>query len=155
MLKFRIRDHSLIAVVAIQLTLGAGCCDIGANKRLPSAAVLVKTINDSPSTAHSDSTPSVTKLIELGDDAIMPTLPLLLSSDQFTRMRAQRVLEGVTIKRYGFRFGLGWSNTQGEEKWREFWRSLGSLDWQAPEDKRARSIELWVDWLVKQDESVN
>ena len=59
-------------------------------------AHLIATINDSPDPSHGDLTPSVHALVQLGVPALPSVLPLLMSDDKWTRLRAQRVLERTT-----------------------------------------------------------
>jgi hypothetical protein len=63
---------------------------------------LVQSIDDNPDPLHADDTPSVHRLIEKGLPSVSPVLMLMMSESQHTRMRAQRVLEGVTVKQFGF-----------------------------------------------------
>jgi hypothetical protein len=110
---------------------------------------LLRRINDDPDKLHGDSTPAVERLIDLGEPALAPVLELMLASDSDTRLRAQRVLEGVTMASQGFRRGQGWLETEGEERWRRFWASLGNLDWRAPAERRAEAVARWHAYLVK------
>jgi hypothetical protein len=109
---------------------------------------LVNSIDENPDPLHSDYTPSVYQLIEKGLPSVSHVLILMRSESQDTRMRAQRVLEGVTMKRYGFVFGKGWAQVDGEEKWRRFWKELGNMQWNDPLENRNKSITLWNHWLL-------
>ncbi len=106
---------------------------------------LAARINDDPDKLHSEMTPAVDSFIEIGRPAIPTLLDLMLSSDADTRMRAQAGLEGITMQMFGFRRGQGWSGN-GEDKWRMFWKKLGSLDWQDTESERRSDIALWRQW---------
>lgn len=110
---------------------------------------LVRSLNADPDKAHSDYTPAVHKLIEIGEPALNAVLDLLLVEDEVTRLRAQRVIEGVTMQTYGFRFGLGWSNEQGSAEWQRLWEAMGNLDYKAPTESRIQSVQLWKQWLKK------
>jgi hypothetical protein len=109
---------------------------------------LVARINDDPEKAHGDFTPAVRRLIDFGESALAVVLPLMNSTDSDTRIRAQRVLEGVTMASYGFEPGHGWRDQSGEEGWERFWASLGNLDWDLPADRRAEAVERWCAWLA-------
>jgi hypothetical protein len=109
---------------------------------------LIASINDDPDKLHSDYTPAAHRLIELGEPALAPALDLMLSDDRITRMRAQRVIEGVTMRLHGFQFGQGWKDNNDELEWRRLWQSLGDLDFDAPVESRTESVELWRRWLA-------
>jgi len=108
---------------------------------------LLARIDEEPDKLHSDMTPAVEALIEIGEPALGPVLELMLSPGRETRMHAQRVLEGVTLRLHGFRPGQGWDDQSREDDWRRFWKSLGDLDWDAPEASRADAVALWREWL--------
>ena len=112
-------------------------------------AELIKRIDDQPDKLHGDYTPAGAQLIDLGEPALAPVLDLMLAEDGATRMRAQRVLEGITMKTYGFVQGKGWMNAIGETRWRDFWLGLGNLDWEASKTARERSVSLWRHWLAE------
>jgi hypothetical protein len=107
-------------------------------------------LNLNPDIAHSDYTPAVHELIRVGRPAVPRGLELMLSEDEDTRLRAQRVLEGVTLVEHGFVFGQGWTRQDGEANFRRFWARLGELNYRAPPDKRAASVELWRAWLAEE-----
>jgi hypothetical protein len=109
---------------------------------------LVRTINHKHDKLHPEWTPSVVKLIEIGDPAIPRMLDLMLSDDGETRLRAQQVLERVTTRKLGFVPGKGWLESGGADKWRTLWKSLGNLDWEASREERERSVKLWREWLA-------
>ena len=109
---------------------------------------LIATLNEHPDKLHGDDTPSVMRLIAIGREALGPALALMSSPQSDTRMRAQRVLEGVTMASHGFHRGHGWSRAGGEAEWKQLWASLGDLDWQAPNAVRAESVARWRTWLA-------
>jgi hypothetical protein len=145
----------LRVIVVMAVCVGSGCA--GRNLFPHSAKQsqeeqldeLVRTINDDPNPLHGDYTPSVDKLIKVGDVAIPRVLDLMLSDDEITRLRAQRVLEGITLAQYGFVCGQGWRDPKGEERYQAFWKSLGGLSWNAPREDRERAVKLWREWLAK------
>jgi len=110
-------------------------------------------INDNPDMLRFDYTPAVHGLIEIGAPAISPALDLMLSDDQDTRLRAERVLEGVTLQDHGFVFGQGWKKPEGEEEWRQFWKHLGSMHYKASRQDRIASIALWRAWLAERQKA--
>jgi len=107
---------------------------------------LAATINEQPDSLHADYTPSVYALVRLGLAALPAVLPLLESEDRFTRMRAQRVLEGVT-RDWSKRNAPAQTRPGGEHRWRALWSENGSYDWQADTAARAASIARWKEWL--------
>jgi len=111
---------------------------------------LARMINADPDKLHSDYTPAVHRLIEIGDSALQSALDLVLSDDEMTRLRAQRVLEGVTMRMHGFQFGQGWASAQGSADWERLWNSLGDLDYKAPLESRLQSVKWWREWLSRQ-----
>jgi hypothetical protein len=111
---------------------------------------LVKSINDDPDLLHADYTPSVRKLIEKGLPSVPYVLVLMTSESEYTRMRAQRVLAGVTMERYGFVVGKGWTQEDGEQKFRKFWKELGNMRWDDSLENRNKSVALWKKWLADQ-----
>lgn len=97
-------------------------------------------LNDDPDLLHADYTPSVHDLIRAGRPALPRALDLMQSDDRATRVRAQRVLEGVTLREYGFVQGEGWKPPDGEAEWRWFWARLGDLRYDGP---RTRGRPAW------------
>jgi hypothetical protein len=110
-------------------------------------AGLVATINEAPDPLHGDRTPAVEALIQHGVASLPHVLPLLAGGHELTRLRAQRVLEGVT---------LAWvrehtpsrAMTRGDvHEWQELWRANGSYDWRGSPEARSESVRLWRAWL--------
>lgn len=82
---------------------------------------LARLDDDNPNTLHADYTPAVWELIDIGEPAIEPTLPYLLSENWETRLHADRVISGAMARMYGFIHGRGWSRPDGERKFRRFY----------------------------------
>jgi hypothetical protein len=116
----------------------------------PRVAALFARLNDDPDHLHSDYTPAVHELIRVGRPAIPPALDLMLSEHRSTRLRAQRVLEGVVLIEHGFVFGHGWTRPDGEDAFRAFWKRLGDLGWDDSTEARRDSIDKWRVWLADQ-----
>jgi hypothetical protein len=138
-----------------------GCASIPSWKRTESppesiperVAYWIARIDDRPDPAHPDWTPAVHELIDIGEPALLPTLELMLREDsQETRFHADRVLSGILLVHNGFVFGQGWQNTEDphrmEEAFRQQWKELGSMDWQASREERLASVELWRKWVA-------
>ena len=113
--------------------------------------LLIETINQHPDLLHLDYTPSVHKLSECGLQAVMEILPLLDSNDTWERFRAQRVLEGVVQRRYGWKAGQGYPvESNGEEKVRVLINEMGNYQADASKEVRTISIKKWKNWLQTQ-----
>ena len=140
---------SLLALITLSLVACCTSADRAAAPLQPDARIdaLVARINDKPDVLHSDYTPAVHELIEIGERAFPRVLPLMESDDVKTRLRALRVLEVGTLKMYGFSPGHGWERVDGEQRWRVFWRSLGDLRHDASLSSRRRSVRLWREWI--------
>ena len=112
---------------------------------------LLKRINENPDLLHRDSTPAVKELIRLGLPSLRyGLLELLLSNDPETRLRAERVLTGVTMAEMGFLLGVGWSKPEQEMKWRRLWKSNGAYDWESSPVSRRSSYAKWQQWVREQ-----
>lgn len=113
---------------------------------------LVSTIDCNADMLHSDHTPSVHKLIDIGEPVIPRMLDLMLldgQGDRWTRQHAQTVLSYIISKKHGFESGRGWSGPEGADHARALWKSLGDLDYKAPLEERQRAVKLWREWLAK------
>lgn len=109
-------------------------------------AALVDRIDADPDKAHSESTPATQALIAIGEPALPRVVPLLLSDRYETRLRAVHVLELVSMGVFGFRSGLGWARREDEQAWKEFWGRMNPGP--AGSVGRARTVELWQEWLA-------
>lgn len=108
---------------------------------------LVATIDVNSDMLHSDFTPSVHRLSELGIPAIVAVLPLLNNEKQDTRLHAQRVAEGVVMQMHGFVPGQGFSNNPlGEDSATIILKSIGYNYSDLPE-QRQKAIENWRKWI--------
>lgn len=108
---------------------------------------LVAAINEHPDHLHGDRTPAVDALVAHGLPALPHILPLLESEDQLTRLRAQRVLEGVThawAQAHATARPLTHADTRA---WHQLWADNGAYDWQAPPAARHEAVGRWRTWL--------
>lgn len=111
---------------------------------------LVQAINRDPDLLHLDYTPSVHQLSELGLEALQAILPLLNSSDNRERLRAETVLEGVIYRIYGWQPGAGFpENSNGEQEARKLLLLNGNYQANASEEIRLSSVNKWEHWLQK------
>ena len=108
---------------------------------------LVASIDDNPDLLHGDRTPAVEALVRHGLAALPVVFPLLEQGEEHTRLRAQRVLEGITqlwVREHTPSRPL----TQGAAReWQDLWRENGSYDWRGPAEARAEAVRRWRDWL--------
>jgi len=110
-------------------------------------ARLVAAINEHPDPAHGDLTPAGDALVRIGLPALPHVLPLLQSTDPFTRLRAQRVLERATLAWVKQRVPSLPLTRRADFAWRELWERNGAYDWQADSAARDASIVRWRQWL--------
>jgi hypothetical protein len=111
----------------------------------------IRAINENPDMLHLDYTPAVYKLSACGPKAAIATLPLLQSDNALERLRAQRVLEGVIHRKYGWKPGQGYLlGSNGEEKTKALWEEMGNYHVDASPGARAASIKKWGKWLQNQ-----
>jgi hypothetical protein len=97
---------------------------------------------------HLDYSPAVYELGDIGLPAIPATLPLVLSQDLMTRLRAESVLTIATSRMFGFREGAGWPSTDAQARHEALWHRLGDLGADDAIEARQRSVTLWRLWLA-------
>jgi len=122
-----------------------GLVRIGHAEALPAC---LSTIDDNPDELHLDLTPSVHALGEMGIEAIAPLLELMSSGKRDTRMHAQRALEMIVARRFGFRPGRGFPDVNAESAARRVWVDNGGYEFSANAGDRNASIVLWRRWLA-------
>lgn len=109
---------------------------------------LISKINNDPDLLHLDYTPAVHQLSECGIDAAIAVLPLLNSTEIWERYRAQRVLEGVVRRMYGWQPGKGYPvGIDGEEKVKKLFIKMGNYQADASIEIRNASMIKWEKWL--------
>ncbi|HEX9988145.1 MAG TPA: hypothetical protein VGE45_06655 [Chloroflexia bacterium] len=113
--------------------------------------ILVQTIDDNANPLHSDFTPSVLKLSEMGIPGAKAVLDLLDAPRYETRLRAERVLEGVVMGRNGWEYGQGYTDDDGQQKTNDLLKANGSYRADAPPKERRESIEKWRQWLEAEE----
>jgi hypothetical protein len=110
----------------------------------------IAAINDHPDAAHGDYTPAVHALIALGLPALRAALPLLVADEEWTRLRAQRVLEGVTRDWVRQRAAPSRPLSQSSEQaWLALWQENGGYDWRAGARAREAAVARWRGWLER------
>jgi hypothetical protein len=96
----------------------------------------IATLDDAPSPAHADLTPAVFGLIEIGRPALPRLAAKLRDESAMTRLHAQRAVEGITRRRFGFD-GLEWP-AGAYARWAEWWTGIG-YEHDAPAAERERA----------------
>ena len=144
-------------VVLMAACLGSGCALQGLLTR-PAPLTreeqldeLIRTITANPDWLHAGHSPAVDKLVDFGDEAIPRLLDLMLLDgpyDGYIRLHAETALNYITLKKYGFVRGQGWTNPEGEERLNAGWKSLPRLDSGAPLAERERAVKLWREWVA-------
>jgi hypothetical protein len=111
---------------------------------------LVRTLDEQPHPLHSDFTPSVERLIELGLPAAAAVVDLLDAPNPATRLHAQRVIEGVVMRAEGWRPNRGYPDAAGEQRTRHVLEENGGYRYDAPPEQRRAAMERWRAWLEAQ-----
>jgi hypothetical protein len=112
---------------------------------------LIPQINEDYDLLHTEHTPAVHELAEIGLPSLQHgVLELLLSDDQGTRYRAQTVLHDITAVRYGFTFGQGWRSEEQRLACYDLRARMGSCDYKAPKAERIASYKQWANWVAKE-----
>lgn len=108
---------------------------------------LVQTLDKDPRPLHSDFTPSVQRLIEIGLPGAAAVVDLLTASEPVTRLHAQRVIEGVVMRRNGWRPNRGYPDRHGEEKTQQILKDNCDYRYDAPPEKRTAAAAKWRSWI--------
>lgn len=117
---------------------------------------LIRTLDEDPDPLHSDITPSVLRLNEIGIPAAKAVLDLLDASEFLTRKRAQRVLEGVVMRIHGWVPGQGYPDAQsGQKKTQDLLKANGNYDPNSSSSDRRKAIEKWRQWLQMQEKDIS
>jgi hypothetical protein len=115
-------------------------------------ADLVRNIDASPDRLHFDVTPAVLQLTELGLPAAKAVLELLNAPDVLTRQRAQRVVEGIVMRRHGWQPGQGYPEPHGgQQRVKSVIESNGSYRADAPPEFRRQAIAKWRQWIESEE----
>ncbi|NVM02493.1 MAG: hypothetical protein HWN67_09175 [Candidatus Helarchaeota archaeon] len=107
---------------------------------------LINNIDKDPDPLHNDITPAVLELAKMGGEVFLYIKDLLSSSNEMTRLHAQKTHE------YGVLYYLGWipgradNDPQIEVSFKQLWKDNGDYQYDASEEKRDASIESWMNW---------
>ena len=110
-------------------------------------AGLLRRFDDQPDPLHNDVTPSVLRLMELGLAGAEAVLDLLNSPELIRRRRAQRVLEGVVARRFGWNSSQGYPDEASREKALALLKQNGDYSADAAAAHRHGAIRKWEQWL--------
>jgi hypothetical protein len=72
----------------------------------------------------------------------------MMHDDETTRLHAQRALEMIVSRRYGFEGGKGFPNPESEQQARTDWQNNGNYDYTADAAARAIAVTKWRQWLA-------
>jgi hypothetical protein len=100
-------------------------------------------VDRDPDGLHADRTPAVARLIELGEPALVPLYDRLDNPDHLHRQRAQRAVESITRRCFGFD-GRAWS-AGALEKWTAWWTGI-AYDAEAAAAERAAAFACLRQW---------
>lgn len=140
------------------LTVVAAAFACGCTQRLvyepPATAqeieALVRTIDDKSDPLHSDLTPAIHELVDIGERVIPRMLDLMLLDgeyDSFTRLHASTVLWRITFKKCKSRSdGADHDFNAIMARANALWKSLGDLDHDSPLADREQAVKLWRAW---------
>jgi HEAT repeat protein len=107
----------------------------------------LSTIDDNPDPLHLDWTPSAHALGDMGLKAVAPLLDLMGSTNRDTRMHAQRGLEMIVTRRFGFQPGRGFPDPKAEKSVHRLLQANGGYDFAANARRRNAAIARWRRWL--------
>jgi hypothetical protein len=117
-------------------------------------ADLVQKIDENPDRLHADVTPAVLQLMDLGLPGAKAVLELLDAPEWLTRIRVQRVIEGVVMRRNGWQPGQGYPEPhEGQEKVATVLASNGSYNAKAPSEHRREAIAKWRQWIEAEEKA--
>ena len=104
----------------------------------------LRTLDDAPDMLHTDRTPAVRCLVEIGEPALEPLLQVLSSPAVTTRLRAQRAVEGITKRLFGFD-GRAWPEG-ALDNWLQWWQEIG-YEHDSSETERAAGLQRLSTWI--------
>ena len=129
------REAAMKWAAIISLVIFAGCLATGTPTRdtlvdrdsvqmHAQIAYALMTLDDNPDIQNSIYTPSVSRLEEIGEPALDPLLPYLLSNNSVTREHAGTAIGLIVMKMYGFVRSQGWSSPEGEGEFHKQYQKL-------------------------------
>lgn len=128
---------------------GGGPTSISESSQLSEQALLLRDLGSTFDPIKGDQSPAIDRLIEIGESSVDECLKIFSQeNDELRLLHAQRVIEGYTIRRFGFVPGRGWSKSSSAQ-WKSFWDSLGHLNYKDSIENRRAAISGWLNWRMK------
>lgn len=122
----------------------------------PEMDLLLKDLGTIHGVSHTEYSPSVMRLIDLGEASVDRCLEIFASDSNEERiLQAETVIEMYTARRFGFKFGFGFPDGS-EARWKQYLNSTGLLDHQDTLIQRRAVVKGWSNWragLPKDDAS--
>ncbi len=112
---------------------------------------LLHLFDEYPDPLHLDVTPAVLALIEMGLPGLAAALDRLNAPERLTRKRAQRLLDAVVARHFGWIAGVGYPTREAEQQARALMDAQG-YDVDAPETERVAAIARWRAWVTKEQQ---
>lgn len=113
--------------------------------------MLIRTIDEGSDPLHGDVTPAVLELGDLGLPVASRVLDLFESSNALTRLHAQRALQAIISRHFGFRNGQGFPDDASENQVRALWYANGDYEYDAPLEQRTAATQKWRVWVARQN----
>lgn len=104
----------------------------------------IRTLDDAEEEAHADSTPAVYCLGEMGMHALPPLLDKLMAEQPMTRLHAQRAVEALSRRLFGFD-GRRWPEGKYQQ-WASWWTNV-AYTYDAPDDGREAAVARLRAWM--------
>lgn len=112
-------------------------------------SLLLSELGTTFETLHGDRSPTIDRLIEIGESSVDECLKIFAQENGMWRLlHAQRVIEGYTMRRFGYQSGQGFT-TFPREAWETYCNSLGHLNYSDPIETRLAAVSGWADWRTK------
>jgi HEAT repeat protein len=111
-------------------------------------AALLHTLDDAADELHGDTTPAVSALGELGLSALPSLLDLLMDQNEVRRLHAQRAVEQIIMRRFGFLPGQGFPDATAEDRFRALWKANGNYNYSAEAATRSDAVDKWRRWVA-------
>jgi hypothetical protein len=112
---------------------------------------LLRLFDEYPDPLHLDVTPAVLALIDLGLTGLAAALDRPNAPERLTRKRAQRVLDAVVARHFGWVAGVGYPSREAEQQARAL-MDAQDYDVDAPEPERVAAIARWRAWVTKEQQ---
>src|SRR5262249_56410888 len=99
-----------------------------------------------PDPMHADITRAVEELGKSGPRVVPYLKGTLEAQEELTRLHGQRALERALERHFGFVPGQGWTQPDGEARFRALWIKNGNYDADGGGPARQASVKAWLAW---------